>query len=164
MKGLFRSKLFLSLAALVMVLLLTVTISQISRAHAASSSHSEQVIFSGTGFGTFGGTATPFGFWIWCEADSGNSYVGQCNGAMYFYALGIVKHVVDGSITELADGVYSINVLSSADTTVNCTLVNGAPPVKGPNNTVTATCTAPATAGVGTSGSAVVNVTGPSGP
>src|SRR5207245_303614 len=50
--------------------------------------NSEQVIFSGvasTG-STFG---SPVGFWIWCEADSTNPYAGECNGAMYFYALGI---------------------------------------------------------------------------
>jgi hypothetical protein len=80
---------------------------------------------------------------------------------MYFYAFGIVKHVVDGTITEPADGQYSITVLSTLDNTVNCTLVNGPPipPVSGPHNTVTATCTAPA--GSGTSGNAVVAVTGP---
>jgi len=63
---------------------------------AAAGNNSEQVIFSGTGFGTFtpsGGspTNTPFGFWIWCETDSGNGYLGECHGAMYFYALGMSK-------------------------------------------------------------------------
>src|SRR5712692_9503772 len=81
---------------------------------ADAANSSEQVVFSKTGaFGNFGGTNTPFGFWIWCEASSANPYQGQCNGSMYFYALGIPSHVVDGSITELADGIYQINVLSS---------------------------------------------------
>ena len=48
MKGFFRSKLFLSLAAMVMVLLLAGAISLTSRAHAASAS-SEQVVSSGAG-------------------------------------------------------------------------------------------------------------------
>ncbi|SRR6266487_2910651 len=156
MKGFFRSKLFLSLAAMVMALLLTVTISLASPAFAASS---EQVVFSGTGSGTFGGTGTQFGFWIWCEATSTNPYQGECNGSMYFYALHITKHVVDGSITELAEGQYQIVVHSTLDNTVSCTLLNTPPPVNGPHNTVTASCTAPQ--GTGTSTTAVVTVTGP---
>jgi hypothetical protein len=46
--------------------------------------HSEQIIFSGTGFGDFG----PFGFWIWCQdPESSTPYAEECAGAMYFYAL-----------------------------------------------------------------------------
>ncbi len=146
----------LIVATLALTLLLTVTVSLASPAFAASS---EQVVFSGTGFGSFQNTPTPFGFWIWCEGDSSNPYHGQCSGAMYFYALGIVKHVVDGNITELPEGNYSITVLSTLDNTVNCTLVNALPIRSGPDNTVTATCTAPA--GTGTSFNAVVTVTGP---
>lgn len=148
----------LVVATLALTLLLTLTVSLASPAFAASS---EQVVFSGTGFGSFQNTPTPFGFWIWCEATPTNPYQGQCSGAMYFYALGNIKHVVDGNITELAEGQYSITVLSTLDNTVNCTLVNGppVPPVSGPHNTVTATCTAPA--GMGTSDNAVIAVTGP---
>ncbi len=131
--------------------------------HAAN--NSEQVVFSGAGFGTFtpaGGspTVSPFGFWIWCESDSGNPYVGQCNGAMYFYALGITKGVEDGSITELSDGIYAIHILSRKDNglTVDCTLTNESSN-KGPTNTVDVACTAPA--GTGQTTNAVVNVTGP---
>src|SRR5215470_1469231 len=57
---------------------------------AQAANNSEQIVFSGTG--SFS-TVTPFGFWIWCEGDSGNPYQGECNGAMYFYGLGITKHV-----------------------------------------------------------------------
>lgn len=141
------------------VLILAVT----SVVHAAN--NSEQVVFSGTGFGTFTvGDQTkvsPFGFWIWCESDSGNPYVGQCNGAMYFYAFGIVKGVEDGSIVETSDGIYQINILSRKDNgaTVNCTLANESAATKGPTNTIDVSCTAPA--GSGQSTNAVVNVTGP---
>ncbi len=156
MKGLFRSKLFLSLVALVMVLLLAVTISQTTRARAAN--NSEQVVFSGVGFSP--SANTPVGFWVWCEADSSNPYLGECNGSMYFYALHITKHV-DGEITEGPDGIYHMAVLSR-DGSVSCTLVNAAtPPTSGPTNTVNITCTAPVSFTDGQSTNAVVNVTGP---
>jgi hypothetical protein len=129
-----------------------------------AANNSEQVVFSGTGFGTFTppeGTPTPspFGFWIWCEADSTNPYLGQCSGAMYFYALGIVRHVVDGAISELAQGQYQISVISSKDASVSCSLINVLPVKNGPTNTVTLSCGSPA--GGGQSNNAVVNVTGP---
>ena len=137
------------------------TVALTASAGGAQAASSEQVVFSKTGaFGTFAGTPTPLGFWIWCEASSGNPYQGQCNGSMYFYALGTPKHVVDGSITELADGIYQINVLSSKDSSINCTLTNTAPPQSGPNNTVTVSCATPSGSAAATG--AVVNVTGPS--
>lgn len=128
-------------------------------ASAQGANNSEQVIFSGAG--SFPGV-TPFGFWIWCEADSENPYQGECNGAMYFYALGIVRHVA-GMITEPEEHVYQMDVVSTRDDSVACTLVNTPPIVHGPHNTVTVTCTAPSQVqGVqGTSTNAVVNVTGP---
>ncbi len=154
MKGLFRSKLFLSLVALVMVLLLAVTISQTSRARAASS---EQVVFSGVGFSQ--SAQTPVGFWIWCEAESSNPYQGECNGSMYFYALHITKHVGDVKpIQEEPDGHYLMTV-GSSDGSVSCTLENVVPVTHGPTNTVNITCTAPALTAQSTN--AVVNVTGP---
>src|ERR1700746_1761714 len=104
------------------------------RAQAAN--NSEQIVFSGTG--SFPG-ATPFGFWIWCEGDSSNPYQGECNGAMYFYALGITKHVA-GMVAETAEGKYQMSVVSTLDDSVACTLTNS-PIVPGPHNTVTASCT-----------------------
>jgi len=119
--------------------------------------HSEQVVFSGTGFGNFNSTDTPFGFWVWCEADSANPYAGRCNGAMYFYALGITRHV-SGVITEPQDSLYTMTV-SSSDGAIACALSNPSPATKGPSNTVDAVCSAPS--GTGASTTAVVNVTGP---
>jgi hypothetical protein len=126
---------------------------------AQAAKNSEQIVFSGTG--SFPGV-TPFGFWIWCEGDSGNPYQGECNGAMYFYALGITKHVA-GMVTETGEDTYQMNVVSTLDDSVACTLTNSAPIAHGPHNTVTADCTAPmAVVGItGTSTNAVVNVTGP---
>jgi len=158
------SRIHLTLAGLTawglaLLLLCTFSVSVVKAAN-----NSEQVVFSGTGGGSFtpaGGTATPspFGFWIWCEADSTNPYLGQCAGAMYIYALGLTKGV-NGTITELGtnSGIYMMSV-ASADGTISCALHNAATAKKGPNNTVIAVCSAPA--GGGTSTNAIVNVTGP---
>jgi hypothetical protein len=127
---------------------------------AAGANNSEQVVFSGVAFqnSTFG-HGSPAGFWIWCESDSGNPYVSNCAGAMYFYALGITKHVFgDDAVTEHPDGTYTL-VVHSADGSVNCSLTNFLPVGHGPTNRVDVTCTAPS--GSATSPNAVVNVTGP---
>jgi len=131
--------------------LTSATPSGVSVAQAAQKS-SEQVVFSGV---TSSGT---IGFWIWCEAESENPYAGECNGAMYFYDLGITKHV-EGEVTEPSEGIYRMDVSSTVDSSVQCTLMNQAEAQRGPTNTVSVTCTAPSRSG--TSTSAVVNVTGP---
>ena len=76
-------------------------------AGAQSSHHSEQVVFSGGGFST--ALDSPYGFWIWCESDSTNPYLGVCNGAMYVYERGLVKQV-SGTITEPASSTYHMMV------------------------------------------------------
>jgi len=130
---------------------------------ATAANNSEQVVFSGIGSGTFNRTQTGIGFWIWCEADSNNPYLHQCNGAMYFYQLGIVEGVEDPSPSaffESPDGIYHITVVDRATggSIVNCTLVNESSK-NGPSNNVDVNCTTPA--GSTTVGHAVVNVTGP---
>jgi hypothetical protein len=137
------------------VLAALLTAVAVAVAGAAAANNSEQVVFSGTGFGSAG----PVGFWVWCEADSNNPYAGECNGAMYFYALGITRHV-EGEISEPEEHEYVMDVASTRDSLVDCTLANGLPIKHGPNNTVTVTCTAPSGFS-GTSTNAVVNVTGP---
>jgi len=128
---------------------------------AQAANNSEQIVFSdnGSGFGNFAGTNTPFGFWIWCEGDSRNPYQGACNGSMYFYALGITKHV-SGSVIETAADTYQMSVVSTVDDSVSCTLTNSPPITKRRTNTVTVSCTAPS--GGGADSKALVNVTGPS--
>ena len=128
------------------------------RIFAQSPQNSEQVVFSGVAFAasTFPNN-TPAGFWIWCESDSSNPYLGECQGAMYFYALGLTEHVA-GEITEVGGGLYSMDV-SSRDGSIACTLKNAAPPVRGPRNTVDVSCATPS--GSAISPNAVVNVTGP---
>jgi len=123
----------------------------------AQPNNSEQVVFSTSGASSE--SLGQFAFWIWCEADSNNPYQGQCNGSMVFRSLGTGKHVMDGSIAEGPNGIYTINVLST-DGSINCTLKNTAPAVSGPNNTIIVSCSSPS--GSATATGAVVNVTGPS--
>jgi hypothetical protein len=127
----------------------------LAASRAATAHSSEQLVFSGT---TDNGL---IGFWIWCEVDSSNPYEDECNGSMYFYALGLTKHVedVEDGIVEGPDETYQISVHSTKDSSVACTLQNTAEPEHGPNNTVTVDCTSPAVSAV--SHNAVVNVTGP---
>ena len=138
------------------VVLLSISPETVVRA----ANNSEQVVFSGVAFpGTLPG---PSGFWIWCESDSGNPYVGACNGAMYFYALHVTKHV-SGTVTEGPSGIYTMDVHSTLDSSLHCRLSNDSATIAaGPANGVTVTCLAdePA-AGTNHTDSAVVHVTGP---
>lgn len=127
--------------------------------HPTAAKNSEQLVYSGV---ATEGSGAPVGFWIWCEVDSENPYAEECNGSMYFYALGITKHVIDveDSIIEGPDETYTISVISTLDNSIACTLANPEEPEHGPRNTVTVDCTSPA--GVhAVSHTAVVNVTGP---
>jgi hypothetical protein len=134
---------------------------------ATASAQSEQIIFSGVGFGEFNGTPTPVGFWIWCQDENPSpnaEYAGECAGAMYFYALGITK-AVEGEVEEgEPDGVYIMTVTSRKGTSISCMLTNelntDGEISQGPNNTVDVNCASPS--GIGQSTNAVVNVTGPS--
>jgi hypothetical protein len=150
-----------------LVFCLVLCVSMLARAQNSS----EQIIFANTDNPNSGHTQTGtfvytsanpddkfFGFWIWCEADSTNPYVGRCQGSMYFYGLGLTKHV-SGHVTEPSPHSY-VMVVSSSDGKVACSLTN-VPPIKsGLTNTVNASCSAPA--GVGTSPNSVVHATGPS--
>lgn len=156
------SRVVTALGIVVTALAFVLFVAPRGKARAASS---EQIIFSdsGTGSGTFvnpangQSTQTPFGFWVWCEGDSTNPYQGACNGAMYFYAFAITKHV-DGSVSEIGGGSYMMSV-SSSDGSISCALMNVPPVKKGLNNTVKVTCSSPK--GSGSDTRAVVKVTGP---
>jgi hypothetical protein len=128
----------------------------LSAASARGPAASEQVVFSKTG--AFSQSLGPFGFSIWCEAGSANPYQRECNGSMYFYAFGPPKHVIDSSITELAEGQYAIHVISSSDNgaSVDCMPTNSPPPTSGPTNCISVSCTEPTT-GTATAEGSVVN-------
>ena len=129
---------------------------------AGSPHNSEQVVFSGVAaIGTTFTNNSPVGFWIWCEAESDNPYDEECNGSMYFYALGITRHV-EGEVTEPSDGIYEMTVSSTRDGAIlNCVLKNADEAVSGPHNVVDVTCDTPS--GHAQSQNAVVVVTGPPG-
>jgi hypothetical protein len=111
----------------------------------------EQLVFSGEGEGT-----TEIEFWIWCALDESGNY-DDCNGAMRFDDLGLVKHV-EGEASEPEEGMYVMDVFSTKDDSVACTLVNTPPVLHGPRNTVDITCSAPDASA--TSTDAVVIATG----
>jgi hypothetical protein len=146
--------------ALFIAAVLAVVATSIGIASRASAASSEQIVFSGTGFSPSAGV--PFGFWIWCQSDeSSTPYAGECAGAMYFYSLGITKHVDDvAPVAEPVDGKYVMTVASD-DGSVSCTLSNDPPPTSGPRNTVRVSCTAPTSFTDGVSTNAVVKATGP---
>jgi hypothetical protein len=138
----------------------------IAAATAPAANNSEQVVFSKTG--AFSNTFGVMGLWIWCEADSGNPYVGACNGSVYFYFVTPKAFGVSGSIAESpADsGLYTITVSSRDGFISNCQFRNPNPAVKGQNNTLQLlACTVGGTTFSGPAETitttANVNVTGP---
>ena len=138
--------------ALAVSLAVAVPVAMLSLAPAAGAEGKEQIVFSGTGSGSFG----DFGFWVWCAVEGPPHYEDECNGAMYFYDLGLVKHVT-GEASEPAEDVYQMDV-ESRDGSVECTLMNEPPILHGPRNTVDVSCSSPA--GMGSSMNAVVVATG----
>jgi hypothetical protein len=109
----------------------------------ASAAQKEQVVFSGEAEGSF-----EIEFWIWCAVDESGNY-DDCNGAVRFDDLGLVRHV-DGEVSEIGDDVYQMDVASTRDATVSCTLTNEAPILHGPRNTVDVSCTTPSGTAQGT--------------
>src|SRR5204862_5236968 len=63
----------------------------------ASAAKHEQVVFSGEAEGSLG----EVGFWIWCAVDESGNY-DDCNGAMAFDDLHLVRHV-EGEVAEIDD-------------------------------------------------------------
>lgn len=103
---------------------------------AASAAQHEQVVFSGEAEGSF-----EVEFWIWCAVDGSGNY-DDCSGAVRFDDLGLVRHV-EGEVAEVGDDVYQMNVSSTRDDSVSCTLTNSPPIVHGPRNTVAVECSSP---------------------
>jgi len=118
----------------------------------ANAAGKEQVVFSGEGEGSLG----EVGFWIWCAEDEAGGY-GDCNGAIAFDDLRLVRHV-EGEVEETGEDVYVMDVASTRDASVACTLTNEEPIVHGPRNTVRVDCSQPS--GWAEASTAVVVVTG----
>ena len=110
---------------------------------------------AGTGFGTFNGHQTPFGFWIWCQtALNSNAYGADCGGSMYFYELGISTGV-DGSISGNTVTVESTPRNGSLSCTF--TLPSFSTVTAGATNTVGLTCSSPS--GSGTDNKVAIQLT-----
>lgn len=123
----------------------------------AGAAGSEQVVFSIAPQAVQG--VGPMGFWIWCEAESSNPYVGACNGSIYLYESTPVEHVAPGigTIAETPpdSGIYTITVTTND---IACTLTNETADAHGSHQKIDVTCTSP-TSGSGTA-VGTVNVTG----
>ena len=76
---------------------------------------------------------------------------------MRFDDLKLARHV-EGEVTELGDDVYQMDVTSTLDDSVACTLTNVPPITHGHTNTVDISCSSPS--GTATSDDAVVVSTG----
>jgi hypothetical protein len=129
-----------------------VTLALLAIGPSASAAKHEQVVFSGEGEGSLGEVE----FWIWCAVDESGNY-DDCNGAMAFDDLHLVRHV-EGEVAEIGDDVYQMDVASTRDGTVACTLTNVPPILHGHANEVDIACSAPS--GTATSTDAVVVATG----
>lgn len=120
----------------------------------AGAGGSEQVVFSIAPQSV--GTVGPMGFWIWCEAESSNPYVGACNGSIYLYESTPVEHVGPGiaTIAETSpdSGIYTITVKTND---ISCTLTNETPGAHGSHQNIDVVCGSLTGTSVGT-----VNVTG----
>ena len=114
----------------------------------ASAAKHEQVVFSGEAEGSLG----EVGFWIWCAVDPAGSY-DDCNGALQFDDLHLTRHV-EGEVAEIGEDVYQMDVESTRDDSVSCTLTNSPPITHGHTNRIDITCSTPS--GTVTSADAVI--------
>jgi hypothetical protein len=133
-------------------LLTALTLALVAIGPAAVAQGHEQVIFSGEAEGSLG----EVGFWIWCAVDESGRY-DDCSGALAFDDLHLVRHV-EGEVSEPDEEVYQMEVASTRDGSVACTLTNVPPITHGRTNTVDISCTAPS--GTATATNAVVVSTG----
>jgi hypothetical protein len=139
-------------APYVLALLSVLTLALLATGPVAGAQGREQVVFSGETEGSFG----EVGFWIWCAVDEAGNY-DDCSGALAFDDLHLVRHV-EGEVAELDEDVYQMDVASTRDASVACTLTNVPPIMHGPRNTVDISCSAPS--GSATATDAVVVATG----
>lgn len=132
-------------------MLLSVTMLILVTSAPAGAEGKEQVVFSGESEGSLG----EVGFWIWCAVDETGNY-DDCSGALAFDDLGLIRHV-EGEVTEPDEDVYLMDVASTRDASVACTLMNEAPITHGPTNIVDISCSTPT--GSSSTDDAVVVVT-----
>jgi len=108
----------------------------------------EQIVFSGEADGTFG----EMGFWIWCAVDEAGAY-DDCSGAIQLDDQHLTRHV-EGYVEETSEGVYSMDVHSTRDDSIDCYLTNVPPITRGHTNRIDISCESPS--GTATSWNAVI--------
>lgn len=118
-----------------------------------------QLVISGqTPPGTTTGNLDGFGIWVWCEdPDAGNPYAGACSGSIYFYNIGLTRHVFGGVLALNESTNFSVHLTSSRDESVDCIVSGSLPATKGPSNTISVSCSSPSRSG--TLSNVVVRVT-----
>jgi hypothetical protein len=97
----------------------------------------EQVVFSGEAEGSGG----EIEFWIWCAVDESGAY-DDCSGAVRFPDMHLARHV-EGEVSEVGDDAYRMDVESTRDDSVVCSLTNSPPITHGHTNTVDVSCSTP---------------------
>ena len=114
-----------------------------------------QLIFEGSGSGTFNAQAMQFGF-------SARCYGANCVGALVLGGQNAAYNVT-GTVSQVQQDTYMMSLSTSQITPntphVSCSLVNSPPMTPGETNTVTMTCSSPA--GSGVSRQAMVEVVSP---
>ena len=119
------------------VVLMVVSLALLLFPAAGHAAGKEQIVFSGEADGTFG----EVGFWVWCAVDEAGAY-DDCSGALHFDDLGLARHV-EGEVSEPEEGQYVMDVTSTRDDAVACTLTNTPPITSGPTNRVDVSCSTP---------------------
>jgi hypothetical protein len=113
---------------------------------------------SGGHVSTTTGNLDGFGIWVWCEDPAAsNPYAGECAGSIYFYDLGLTKFVEDEEDTLVLSSTSFSVELVSRDGSIDCT-VSGTTANRGPTNTISVSCSAPAGRS-GTLSNVVVRIT-----
>ncbi len=143
---------------LVAMLLLSLVCALPILVFAKATSSPGQILFEGTGSGTFNSQEMPFGFSVRC-------YGANCVGAVALGSSSSVSYVT-GTVVQVQQDTYMLSVSSSkvpsgtlppsTSPNVACSLVNAAPITSGGTNTVTMTCSSPAGSGAATD--AIVDV------
>ena len=103
-----------------------------------------QVMFEGSGSGTFNAQTMQFGF-------SARCYGANCVGALVLGGQNAAYYVT-GTVSQVQQDTYMMSLstpqITSKAQHVSCSLVNTPPVTTGDTNTVTMTCSSPAGSGV----------------
>ncbi len=109
-----------------------------------TSAPTSQLVFEGSGSGTFNAQVMQFGF-------SARCYGANCVGALVLGGQN-AAYPVTGTVSQVQQDTYMMAMSTSQITSnaphISCSLVNSPPLTQGDTNTVTMTCSSPAGSGV----------------